>query len=406
MAGCPYRIEDDTSVPTVLWRDTSRVAYCQGDAGVPHRRSGPRRVIVRRVEALSELEALSESWAALSDAAGARHYAQPFWCLAWWRHFGHGDLHVVTVESEGRLLALAPLRRSHRFGIDVLTFPGRDLGPVMEIVVAPGEEQAAEELWMNLQGHGRWVLDLPNHRLGGSAVKVLRRMEGSNCAVTLEATCPTVQTSSSWDEFLKGRDGNLRRKLRRANQAAEREGLPLRVEIGERPEDVDRLLPDLDHIYEIAERAQPRLHFLAGELRAFTIEILQEAARAKRLALVVLYVDEQPVATAFGFRSGDALCYSGPRFDPAFSQLSPGHLVLAALIEHAHRIGVAEVDLLLGDTRYKREWSTGSYDTVRIEAASSSLLYLATMAKRTATQSSWNQTWRRSIRNHLTRSSR
>ncbi len=373
---------------------------------MPYRRSGPRRVTVRLIESLSELEALSESWAALSDAAGARHYAQPFWCLAWWRHFGHGDIHVLAVESEERLLALAPLRRSHRFGIDVLTFPGRDLGPVMEIVVAPGEVQAAEELWVSLLGQHRWVLDLPNHPLDGNAVKVLRRMERSNCAVTLEATCPTVRTSSSWDEFLQGRDGNLRRKLRRADQAAEREGLPLRVEIGERPEDVNRLLPDVDRIYEVAEREQPRLHFLAGELRAFTVEILREAARASRLALVVLYAGEEPVATAFGFRSGDALCYSGPRFDPAYSRFSPGHLVLAALIEHAHRVGMAEVDLLLGDTRYKREWSTGSYETVRIEAASSSLWQFATMAKRTAKQSPRIQTWRRSIRTHLTRSSR
>jgi CelD/BcsL family acetyltransferase involved in cellulose biosynthesis len=381
------------------------VAYYRGDAGAPHR-SGARRVIVGLVETLPELEALSESWAALSDAAGARHYTQPFWCLAWWRHFGDGDLHVLTVQSNGRLLALAPLRRIRRFGVDILTFFGGELGPVMEILVAPGEDQAAEELWANLMGHGRWVLDLPNHRLHGSALRVLRRMEDSSCAMTLGAACPTVRTSDSWDEFLKGRDGNLRRKLRRAKQAAEREGLTLRVEIGERPEDVSRLLPDVDHVYEIAEKEHPRLHFLAGELRAFTIEILLEAARAGHLALVVVYAGERPVATAFGFRSAEVLCYSGPRFDSAFSQLSPGHLVLAALIEHAHHIGVAEVDLLLGDTRYKREWSTGSYDTVNIEAASSSLLHLAAMAERTAKQSDRLHTWRQSIQTRLTGVSR
>lgn len=70
------------------------------------------------------------------------------------------------------------------------------------------------------------------------------------------------------------------------------------------------------------------------------------------------------------------MSYSGPRFDPDFSAESPGHLVLQALVTEAFSDPrVSEVDLLVGDSRYKREWATSSYAAMKVRGASIGTLH-------------------------------
>jgi CelD/BcsL family acetyltransferase involved in cellulose biosynthesis len=323
------------------------------------------------------LAELSPEWSELADAAGARFYAQPFWALTWWRRRGRGVPHVVTVRSHGSLVALAPLFVERVARVDVARFLGYDLGPVSELLVAPGHPGAAEALWSALLGHGRFVADLRFHRREGEAFAALRRSPEDLWRAELGPACPTIRLSGSWAAYREARPSGLRRKLRRAAAAAEREGVELDLVVVEAPDEVVARLPDVTAIFDAAEAAQPRLHFLAEPYRGFTAAMLEAAAQEKRLALVLLYVRGRPAASAFFFRSGDTLAYSGPRFDPAFAAFSPGHLVLERAVEHAFAVGMAEVDLLIGDTPYKREWSTDVYDTYRLIAASSGRLHRA-----------------------------
>jgi len=57
------------------------------------------------------------------------------------------------------------------------------------------------------------------------------------------------------------------------------------------------------------------------------------------------------------------------RFDPAYSDVSPGHLLLEELVGSAAHDGDGEVDLMIGDFRYKRLWSTGSHDSLTVDGA-------------------------------------
>ncbi|MGH9006695.1 MAG: GNAT family N-acetyltransferase, partial [Acidimicrobiales bacterium] len=106
----------------------------------------------------------------------------------------------------------------------------------------------------------------------------------------------------------------------------------------------------------------------------FSIAALRAAASEQRLALFT------PGRTRAGGecvrdRSATTLSYSAPRFDPRFGWASPGHWILRAIVEHAFATELAEIDLLHGDLAYKREWSDGPYDLLRLMFSPSPALH-------------------------------
>lgn len=320
---------------------------------------------------MSELEEVSERWATLADSARARHNMQPFWCLPWWTHLGHGELHVAVVETSDQLVALAPLYRQPLLGVDTRCFLGSWLLGVAEVLVAPGQEEAGEELWDHLLTLPRSVLDLRQFRLASGGMDALRRVEDHPWHGELGPASPFVAITGSWEDYWASRRRNFRRDLDRKERLAANEGVPVGIRVAFDPADVAKLVPDAAHVFDAAERHRPMLHFLAGTMRPFTIDVLNRAAEQSRLALFVLYLGDHPVATSFTFRCGDLMGGGGLRFDHAFSRFSPGQLLFRRILEHAFTTGCVEFDFGPRDAPYKREWSTGIYDTLQISAFSS-----------------------------------
>lgn len=336
---------------------------------------------VEILRSLSELSDVAAPWAALADDAGARHNMQPFWCLPWWRHLGQGELHVVAVESGGQLAALAPLYRQRRYGVDILRFLGSEILGVGEVLVAPGHDAAGEELWTFLFDQPRCVVDLHQHRLAGPGVAALRRLEPQRWRARLGPSSPFVTIDGPWDDYWANRRRSFRRELDRKQRSAERAGIRVRVEVALDPDEVDKLLPQMTEVFDIAERGRPMLHFLAGSYRPFTTGMLRRAAEQSRLALFVLYFGDRPVATSFTFRSRSLIGGGGLRFDPAFGRYSPGQILFRHILEHAFAVGCIEFDFAPLDVPYKREWSTGTYDTVEISAFSSNTVHVLHIAE-------------------------
>ena len=67
----------------------------------------------------------------------------------------------------------------------------------------------------------------------------------------------------------------------------------------------------------------------------------------------VLYGDEHPLAASFGFEEDDAYYLYNTAYDPAASSLSPGVVLLYALIRGCIRRGLRTFDFLKGDEPYK-----------------------------------------------------
>jgi CelD/BcsL family acetyltransferase involved in cellulose biosynthesis len=81
--------------------------------------------------------------------------------------------------------------------------------------------------------------------------------------------------------------------------------------------------------------------------------------------LSALYFDGEWAALHFGVRSGNVLHYWFPVYNPRFSGLSPGLILLARMIREAADHGIGEIDLGEGLSRYKEVFATEFYPVYR-----------------------------------------
>lgn len=314
---------------------------------------------MRVADSLEELTDIRIAWARLADTTDAPLYAAPFWCVTWWRHLGRGSMAVRVVDDGDDIACVLPLHGRRRAGWEVLRSFGDDVGAVPAPAVAESNVAAAETLWAELLGSNRRAIDLHRMRLDPASEVALGRLTRGAWRTSEVDVCPVV-IADDVDSYLATRDSRLRRVLKRAPRLAADDGHELRTTVSGDAADVERLLPELDRLWDAAEAAYPRTHFLRGAMRGFTLDLLRTAAEEDRLALVATHVGDTLAASAFGYRVGRCWYYSGPRFDPAFQRYAPGHLTLRGLVEHALGRG-DRLDLLLGGQDYKLQWSTGSY---------------------------------------------
>ncbi|GIH22352.1 cellulose biosynthesis protein CelD [Acrocarpospora phusangensis] len=75
--------------------------------------------------------------------------------------------------------------------------------------------------------------------------------------------------------------------------------------------------------------------------------------------LSTLHAGPHLVAAHFGIRSGNVLHWWFPVYDPAFSQLAPGWMLLRELVAATPALGITRIDLGRGDDEYKRRAKTG-----------------------------------------------
>ncbi len=148
-------------------------------------------------------------------------------------------------------------------------------------------------------------------------------------------------TFELWLESLTGKQRHeVRRKLRRFETAGGAPGLT-------RQTGADAVAT-FSKLHRKAHGDKGR--FMTEEIEAFFGSLHQEAG-------AVIDVLEgpagTPVAAAFGFEDDDTYYLYNSGFDPAASSLSPGIVMLAALVERAIRSGKQVFDFLKGGEMYK-----------------------------------------------------
>ncbi len=144
-----------------------------------------------------------------------------------------------------------------------------------------------------------------------------------------------------WLESLTGKQRHeVRRKLRRFETAG---GTPRLT----RRKGTDAVAA-FTELHRKADGAKGR--FMTEEMEAFFGSLHQEA---DAVIDILEGPAATPVAAAFGFEDDDAYYLYNSGFDPAARSLSPGIVMLAALVDRAIRSGKKVFDFLKGDEMYK-----------------------------------------------------
>lgn len=335
---------------------------------------------VQSIEDSTAFEGLREEWTALlAESPTDGLFLTWEWLFTWWTHLGAGRrLAILTVRSDGELIALAPLASRTRglgrlLSVRSLEFLGTGSvgSDYLDLIVRRGrEEVATEALAEHLARAGR-VLRLGQLRTGSCvAPAVARRLSrrGWTSSVTSSDVCPFIGLSAhTWQSYLAGLDPNHRRDVQ---YALRRLGKQFDVCFEQARSEAERreflsLLVALHH-----ERWRSRggsTAFHTPGLVAFHNELSRRALERGWLRLFVLRLDGRPAAALYCFRYGSAFYFYQGGFDPAYAKYSVGAAMVALTIKHAIEEGAAEYDLLHGREPYKVEWAREARGLERVE---------------------------------------
>ena len=330
---------------------------------------------------------LVREWEALAEACAATTFARPDYALSWWSNLGKGRLLIAVVRRGDDLVALAPLHERRVGPVWAARWLGHGIGTIAQILVAPGHEEAAKLLWQGLAKRRR-VLELVETRAGGPGIDALTEFgghPGRTLTTTVHDCCPTTEVSGDGLDVVR-REGNknLRRALTVADKRTAADGHTFSFMVAQDAAALEAALPDVRRIFDAAEEANPRLHFLQPPYEDFTLDFLRGSVPRGEAAVFVGYLDERPVCFNITLLSPTTLSILIPRFDPDVSRFNPGHLLTRAIFGWTAEQGRTCVDQLLGMSQYKRQWATDSYETLEIVCGTPAAIAVTRQAVRVA----------------------
>jgi CelD/BcsL family acetyltransferase involved in cellulose biosynthesis len=305
------------------------------------------------------LQPLHDEWRQLAEGRG-NPYLTPEWfdaCLG-----RGGDAAAVVVRgADGALRGLLPLLRQASGPLRVLRFPGDDLGDTFEILVAPGEDPEAVArtagralaasplrrdplmLWY-VDADAPWIRGLTD---GLGAVAVHRRG-------TLVR--PWVDLSGGdWTAFLAGLKRTDRKETRRRERRALEAGARYRLVTS--PEEALAGMEELYRLHDLRWSEPGASSVATPEIRRLLSDFAAGAARQGWLRLWLVEMDGRPVAAELAWRIGTRQLHFQGGWDPEHATLGLGLVAFGHALEEAIADGVAEADLGIGESDYKRRFA-------------------------------------------------
>lgn len=318
----------------------------------------------------SIFESLASEWIALAGRSLTNTpFQRPEFQAVWWKHFGHGDLLVLSFRDDnGQLAALAPIYCDPVDGGTIRWVGGEEIADYLDIIAPPNlMESAAAGLWDWLSGPQApaWKrLQLSNtpgwtqtlHHLQARAVS-----SGHKALITQLDVCPVVALPSTFDGYLKQLDSKQRHEITRKLRRAQGGDDAVTWYIVDAKRDIAAETQAFMGLMESA--STNKAAFLTPQMRAAFQDIFAAAFKAGFLQLAFLEVNGQRAAAYAQFDYANRIWLYNSGLNPAIGgQLSTGWVLLARLIEDAINNNRAEFDFMQGNEDYKYRF--GGKDTM------------------------------------------
>lgn len=316
--------------------------------------------MLKTIDDLKGLVEIEEDWRRLAESRG-NAFVTPEWFRCWFAEYGEDadPLVPALIGDDGTCTGLIPLALPRSGRPRTCRIAGANLGDCFSPLAAPGEDRAVafaagEALshatlpWSvvaldHVEEPDQWVDGLE----AGIGVRLRRHQRAS-------ADLPWIDLSSheDWEAYLATRSSHLRKRLRWLDRRQARDHT-VRLR---RTERADQVSDDVTTLFDLHDRrwaGRGGSSLASDRARAFHRRFAEAAQARGWLRLWFLEFDGAPVAAWYGWRLGGRYSYHNGGFDPSFSSLSPGLVLLSAVIESAFAEGAAEFDFLAGDESYK-----------------------------------------------------
>jgi len=300
-------------------------------------------------EQTTSLEDVRDDWTRLSERS-TNVFATWEWASAWWRHFGHGRLPVVTScgRRSGATFALLPLYVWKKAGVRVLRLIGHGPADQLGPLCAPQDRASVAAALCGVLEDTRADIFLGEE---------LRRDEAwarhLGAMVRGTDSSPVLPLSwRTWDDFLAAQSANFRQQVRRRERALGKHGLRFRL-----CEDRDRLARDLDLLFALHRRRWGGKESEFSRRAAFHRDFATRAFERGWLRLWFLELNGTQVAAWYGLRFHGVDSYYQAGRDPAWDRFAVGFVLLAHSVREAIADGMKEYRFGRGAEEYKSRFA-------------------------------------------------
>jgi len=292
------------------------------------------------------------------------------WVTTWWEHFGAGrELRVLLIYRANELKGILPLylttrlsARSARIGRVLAYCSAEDLYPdPLDMICAEGDAEAcAAAVLSYLAGASRdWdILHLRFMQENSQLFRTTHRAGAYGSRAERVSAASYVSLTGSYADYVGQLSVNERSNVRRRRRKLfERAGIVYADMAAMGAAAALERLVDL-HGRRAAEKGIAS-SFARPEVVAFHRDLL-DRIDPRRVWLRGLQHDGDIIAAFYGFIAGRTLSYYQLGYDPAWSEYSPGSVLLQETIREAFETGLAEYNFLQGQEAFKQRWANQS----------------------------------------------
>jgi CelD/BcsL family acetyltransferase involved in cellulose biosynthesis len=308
---------------------------------------------VEEVCTLHGLELLANEWSELADhCPDSTPFQDPDWLIPWWRHLGQGDLWFLSFRENGTLVGAAPffIQNQH------VLIMGSGVSDYMDCICEPSaRSELKTALAEHLTSTTRCLQECHFQQLRpGSLLLEMETPERWASRVFDEVPCPAINIDDARD-LQRCIPRSMLQRLDYYAARLSRLG-PWKIVRAD-----ERTFPVLFDALVTNHQAR---HAARNELGAFSDDrsctFNREAAAgllAKgSLRLYGLFFEGKFSASLYAFQKNETLYFYATGFDPRFSKLDLGLIIIGEALKRALQEGVRTFDFLKGNERYKYEW--------------------------------------------------
>lgn len=319
-------------------------------------------IAVECASTLDELDALQADWDRLTDASAAPNVFTTFaWYRAWIarriEEAGPGSLEpfVLVARQNGAVTGRLGVRVRK---IEFLTYHadynelvvGSDV-PALTAAVLDALARSTHE-WDLLD-----LMDLRDNAAQSAVLQTAAARTGLAFRAFAEPDrCLYMPIHAPWTET------KTRKHLRFARRASlafkEREHEGFRARVVDQPHREPELLRRIIAV-EAQKRVDGKISLpIVGRYHDVFQALVDTLGPRGGIAIVVVEQNERLIAWRWLYRCGSKLWDYLTAYDHAFSELSPGTILLCEAIDYGFRHGCDEFDFLRGTDAYKQRWTS------------------------------------------------
>lgn len=262
---------------------------------------------------------------------------------------------LLAAEANGRIVGALPLVVYRRGGVAVARWVGGVEATPADLLLAAGAPAGTAAA---LGEAARAAADVAV--LTGLGAAPLAAAAGSLTLVERIAG-PVMATGPDWEAVYTAHVSSQTRKTHRKRRRRLEESGALEVIVARDGASVARYLPEAFAVHAARwADAGDGSTFGTEAGRAFHLAAGPALAEAGAALLVVIRLDDAPIAFQYALRAGSALCLFRVGHDPAHARNSPGLLAMLTAMEAGSVDGATRIELLGGGEEYKLAFADGT----------------------------------------------